>query len=133
MRELQLERALLPYYLSRALMSALLGLALALGGGAWWLGALIGALTYAGFLWYAHSGFYLVDTSRPLAPLRRDERGKAIRDRAAVAALAVGGVAFAALSLLGQTVSLPLNAATWALLVGVIAYFVVSNWLYLRA
>jgi hypothetical protein len=132
MRGLQFERALLPYYLSRALMSALLGLALALGGSAWWLGALTGALTFAGFLWYAHSGFYLVDTSRPLAPLRRDERGKAIRDRAAVAALAVGGVTFGALALLGQAVSLPPNATNWALLVGVIAYFVVSNWLYLR-
>jgi hypothetical protein len=132
MRGLQFERALLPYYLSRALLSALLGLALALGGSAWWLGALTGALAFAGFLWYAHSGFYLVDTSRPLAPLRRDERGKAIRDRAAVVALAVGGVTFGALALLGQAVGLLPNATNWALLVGVIAYFVVSNWLYLR-
>ena len=125
-------RALIPYYVSRAILSALAGLIVTLGGLPWWVGLLTGLLTFGGFLWYAHSGFHLVDTSTPLTPLRRDERGRAIRDRAVVAAVVVGGLVYGVLSLTELALPLLPAAGAWALLAGVITYFVASNWLYAK-
>lgn len=127
-----MKRELIPYYISRAILSALLGVFFVVGGQPWWAGLLVGSVTFAGFLWYAHSGFYLIDPSQPLTPLRRDARGMAIRDRAVVIAVVVGGVGFALLTLARLVVPLPPNLGTWALLAGVITYFVVSTWLYAR-
>ena len=127
-----MKRELVPYYVSRAALSALFGWVFSLGGGRWWPGALMGVLTFAGFVWYAHSGRYLIDPSQPLTPLRRDARGEDIRNRAVVIAVVVGGVAYGALSLLGLAVALPPNVGAWALLGGVATYFAVSNWLYVK-
>src|SRR5574341_1483413 len=97
-----IKRELIPYYLTRIILAALLGLWVGLSGASWWMGVLTGALVWAGFLWYAHSGHYLIDPSRPLAPLRRNERGLKIRDRALVSAVSIGGLSFALLSMIGQ-------------------------------
>jgi hypothetical protein len=127
-----MKRVLIPYYVSRAVLSALLGAAFVLGGQPWWLGVLMAAVLFAGFLWYAHSGRYAIDPSTPLTPLRRDERGNAIRDRAVVWAVVVGGVLFAALSLAGTVFQVTIAAGSLAMLSGVITYFAVTNWLYTR-
>ncbi len=52
------------------------------------------ARAVSGFLWYAHSGRYLIDPSKPLFPLRRDDRGNAIRDRALAVSVSVGGLSY---------------------------------------
>jgi len=67
-----------------------------------------------------------------LFPLRRDARGKAIRDRAVVWAVVVGGLSYALLSLGSLVFSLTWRAGWLAFLAGVIAYFIVSNWLYVH-
>lgn len=126
-----MKRELIPYYASRAALSALLGWVVA-SGGEWWLGLLMGALTFAAFVWYAHSGRYLIDPSRPLAPLRRDARGEAIRDRAAVMAVVAGGLVYGVLALAAQVVPLTVSAGTWGLLAGVVTYFAASNWHFIR-
>lgn len=126
-----MRKELIPYYLSRAVFSALVGLLIGLKVGPWWMGLLTGVLIFAGFIWYAHSGRYLIDTSRPLTPLRRDERGKRIRDRSAVAAVAIAGVVYGGLGLLVPVFPVE-NTAAWAALAGVIVYFAVSNWYYAR-
>jgi hypothetical protein len=123
---------LVPYYVSRGVLSALIGVVILLGGSPWWVALLIGILVFAGFLWYAHSGFYLVDPSQPLTPLRRDARGEAVRDRAVVISVVVGAAVYLALSLAGLALSLTLPPLSLAVPAAVIAYFVVSTWLFLR-
>ncbi|MBN1427413.1 MAG: hypothetical protein JXB07_03450 [Anaerolineae bacterium] len=128
-----MKRELMPYYISRVVLSAGMGVFFALiGNWPWWIGLGMGILTFAGFLWYAHSGNYLIDPSTPLTPLRRDVRGKAIRDQSVVTAVMVAGVAYAALTLIRLGVPFLSDPGKWALLLGVLAYFGVSNWLFTR-
>jgi hypothetical protein len=123
---------LVPYYVSRGVLSVLIGVVLLLGGSPWWLALLVGVLMFAGFLWYAHSGFYLVDPSQPLTPLRRDARGKAIRDRAVVISVVLGAAVYLAVSLAALVLPLTLPPLSLAVPAAVIAYFAVSTWLFLR-
>ena len=125
-----MKKELMPYYLSRAVLSIAFALAFIFLKGTLWMGIAIGVLSFAGFIWYAHSGRYLVDPSSPLTPLRRDARGKAIRDRAVVAGVAVGGMAFFLLFVVRSLLGWSINLDSISLLVGVITYFVVSNYLY---
>ncbi len=125
-----MKKELMPYYLSRAVLSIAFVLAFIYLGGATWMGVSLGIVSFAGFIWYAHNGRYLVDPSSPLTPLRRDARGKVIRDRAAVAGISVGGVAFFLLFLARNLLGWSVNLDSISLLVGVITYFVVSNFLY---
>ncbi|HLC03651.1 MAG TPA: hypothetical protein VJK02_11485 [Anaerolineales bacterium] len=126
-----MNRALIPFYVSRALLSALFGYLISTGAGIT-LGALMGALTFVGFLWYAHSGRYLVDTSSPLFPLRRDARGNAIRDRSVVVSLALAGLSYAVLAILSRALPLQPSIGWLAIIVGVVTYFALSNWLFIR-
>jgi len=126
-----MKRELIPYYASRALFSALLGLLIS-SGKEIWLGVLVGLVVYVGFLWYAHSGRYLIDTTTPLFPLRRDARGEVIRDRAIGLSVAVGGLAYLALSLASDVFPIETHVGSWALTAGVVAYFVISNWLFIK-
>jgi hypothetical protein len=123
---------LIPYYVSRGILSVLIGVVIFGGGSPWWMALLIGILVFAGFLWYAHSGFYLIDTSQPLTPLRRDARGKAVRDRAVVISVVVGAAVYLVLSLAGLVLPFTLLPLSLAVPAAVIAYFVVSTWLFLR-
>lgn len=126
-----MKKALIPYYLSRAVLAGLVGWILSSGMGLW-VGVVTGALAYAGFLWYAHSGRYLVDTSHPLTPLRRDARGVAIRDRSLVLAVGFGGLFYALAILLSRMVVLPGNIGSWAVLAGVLVYFGATAWYFRR-
>jgi hypothetical protein len=127
-----MKRELTLYYASRAVLAALFGVAFTLGGWPWWAGLAMGVVVFAGFIWYAHSGRYLIDSSTPLFPLRRDARGKSIRDRAVVAAVVVGGLTYVVLSLAALTMQLPFSAGMLTLTIGAATYFVISNWLYVR-
>jgi hypothetical protein len=124
-------RALIPYYVSRALLSALFGYLISIGAGPA-IGAILGALTFIAFVWYAHSGRFLVDTRSPLFPLRRDARASAIRDRSLVVSVALAGLTYAVLALLSRVLALQLYAGGLALIVGVVSYFALSNWLFIR-
>ncbi len=125
-----MKKELIPYYVSRAVLSVAFTLAFIYLGGTTWVGILLGVVSFAGFIWYAHSGRFVVDTSSPLTPLRRDARGKVIRDRAAAAGISVGGTAFFLLFLARNLLGWNGNLDSLALPVGVITYFIVSNFLY---
>jgi hypothetical protein len=127
-----MKRELIPYYITRAIVSAALGVIVVSSGWPWWGGVAMSFFGFAAFLWYAHSGHYLVDPSTPLAPLRRDARGKAVRNQALVIAVAVAGVSYALGSLLGPILSFPPNLGSWALLLGMVVYFAATNWLFAR-
>jgi len=126
-----MKRELIPYYISRAAISILIGLLMASSNGLW-SGVLFGIFVFVVFVWYAHSGRYLIDTANPLNPLKRDTRGKEIRNRALVIAVAVGGLVYGVSAFLKQILSLPYNMDTWALIAGAAIYFTVSNWHYIR-
>jgi len=121
-----MDAKLIPYYVSRAILSAFMGLILSLGGLPWWVGASLGLATFVLFLWYAHSGRFLVDTSQPLTPLRRDEGGKSLRDKALRWAVVVGVLSFGLISLARLWLPLPSEVGALAVLAGAIAYFGVS-------
>ena len=126
-----MKRELIPYYVSRAFLSALLGLLISSGNGTW-MGVLLGLAVYVGFIWYAHSGRYLVDTTNPLFPLRRDARGMAIRDRAVVISVGIGGFAYLGLSIASHIFSMSAPIGSWAFALGVVAYFVITNLLFIK-
>jgi hypothetical protein len=124
-----MKRELLPYYVSRALLSGLLGYAISTGGGLWW-GIAMGCVVFLGFIWYAHSGWFLVDTDNALFPLRRDARGKAIRDRALLLAVGLGGLAYFLLSLLSMASPLQPQVGSLSLALGVVVYFSITFWMF---
>ena len=126
-----IDQRLMPYYATRALISLLLGFWAAIALQTWLGGLFIGLLLFAGFLWYAHSGWYQLNPTTPLFPLRRDERGQGIRDQALVAAVAVGGVVFALASVLALVTAPEVNAGILALLSAIGCYAVVTLWRFL--
>lgn len=126
-----MKRELIPYYLSRAVLAGLLGWVLSTSL-ATWPAAIVGAITFVGFIWYAHSGRYLIDPSNPFFPLRRDERANNIRDRGVVISVAVAGVTFALLSLMNSFFSFDVNTGIISLAIGVVLYFILTNWYFAR-
>jgi len=126
-----MNRVLIPYYVSRAFLSVFFGYLVSTSAGLM-TGGVLGGLTFLGFLWYAHSGRYLIDYSTPLFPLRRDDRGNSIRDRAVVVSVTVGGLSYLALSILAHLLSINLSLGWLAIALGVVCYFLVSNWLFLK-
>ncbi len=118
-----------PYYLSRAILSAAFAL---LVFGFTWKAILFGLVVFGGFLLYLHSGWFQVDGSRPLTPLRRDERGRQAQRGALIAAVIVG---LAVYLLFGPAVGLIEGAAvsgSMALALGILAYFIVQFFLLAR-
>ncbi len=79
--------AYLPYYLSRAVLSALFSLAVF---GVSWVALLAGLVLFGLFLFYLHGGWFRVDPTSPLFPLRRDQHARDIQRKSLIAALAVG-------------------------------------------
>ncbi len=124
-----MKRELTPYYISRAVLAALFGYYVALSSPVW-LGILLGIVTFAGFLWYAHSGWYLIEPATPLYPLRRDKRGEAIRDRAILLAVTAAFLFYVVFSKVARFFALTVSISSWAFVLGAVAYFAVSYWLY---
>lgn len=124
-----MKRELAPYYVSRATMAVLFGYYVALSGPVW-LGIVLGIVTFAGFIWYAHSGWYLIEPATPLYPLRRDKRGEAIRDKAVLLAVTAAFLFYAVFSKVMGIFSLVVSAGSWAFVLGIATYFATSYWLY---
>ena len=123
------------YYVSRAVISAALGVLLALTGLEWWMAALLGAIAFAFFVWAPRSGRYSVHPELGVTALRRDERTQGINDKAArnafvVTMLAIAGTAIYFGSI--AAVSVPIAMLKWTLVLGVLVYFV-SDFVLRRA
>lgn len=121
------------YYISRAVISAALGVLLALTGFQWWLAVLMSAIVFAFFLWAPRSGRYSVHPEFGFTALQRDERTQIINDKAARNAfvftmLAVAGIAiyFGSIAPAG----VPVGILHWTLILGVLTYF--ASDLFLR-
>jgi hypothetical protein len=77
------------YYITRLAMVALWVLVATVAGLPIWLSLPTAAAMIAYFVWVPRSGRYVVREDQPLAPMRRDERGRALSGRAAAWAFVV--------------------------------------------
>ncbi len=116
-----MRRTYLPYYLSRAILSALLAILIM---GLNWKAGLLSMVLFGFFVLYLHSGWFVVDISQPLTPLRRDMRAQLVQRQALIAAVALGLLSYLGLSQAGALLNFPLAAAQLALAIGVMAYFI---------
>lgn len=121
----------MPYYISRFILS--FGFSLLVLGITWGAG-LFAALLFSGFLFYLHGGWFRVDPSLPLFPLRRDAHGREIQRKALIAAVFCG----LAVSV-GSSLFLPAAQAEAGVLSGlgisaaVLGYFLTQTVLYFKA
>jgi hypothetical protein len=119
------------YYLSRALISAALGGLIAMTGSPWWTAALVGAATFALFLWAPVSGRYVVGPERGATALGRDERAQTIVGKASRNAFAVVMCLLGALVLYFGVInpgSVPVHVLNLVLFLGALAYFASDLW-----
>jgi hypothetical protein len=124
-----MKKELLPFYVSRAILSSLFSI---LVMGFTWK-ALLLAITFFGlFLLYLHSGWFSVDLSHPFMPLRRDPRGQEIQRKALIASVVLGLFIYLFSSQLAGLIGLPLSGNI-ALSIGVITYFIAQWILFARA
>jgi len=123
---------MLPYYLSRTILSAAIGLLLFVTGSTLWMVILISGLILAFFLWAPHSGRYSVHPELGVTALRRDERTQVINDKAArnafiVSMLTVGAIAIY-FGLFGA-IYISISVFKIVLVIGGLTYIVSDLWL----
>lgn len=125
---MKFNKKLLPYYISRAILSGLLGWWTAASMGSTLVGMVTGALVYIGFLYYLHSGRFVVDESHPLFPLRRDEGVQEIRNQSLVVAIVVLGLSYVILQWL-RAVGMGIIGLTWAPAVAAVVVYFGFGWM----
>ena len=125
-----MKKEFLPYYISRFILSAVFSILV------WrftWMATLMTFVFFGLFMLYLHSGWFSIDLSTPLYPLRRDSHGQMVQRKALIAAIV--------LSLLLYIVSIPLSSfvgisaisGNAALSIGIITYFAVQFMLFIKA
>jgi hypothetical protein len=120
------------YYLSRMIISIVLGGLFALLGAQWWMAVLAGLLALAVFFLSPLSGRYTVQPDKGLTPLRRDEFSKSVTNKAGRNAFAFMMIALAGIvvySLLSTHTVVTATALSVVLALGVIVFFVSDYWM----
>jgi hypothetical protein len=124
-----MKREFMAYYLSRAILSA--GFAILVMGFTW-KAVVLFLILFGLFALYLHSGWFLVDPSHPLTPLRRDEHGRQIQRVALIAAVVVAILFYVISMQASPLVGIPLITGPVALSIGVLTYFVKQFILFAR-
>jgi nitrogen fixation-related uncharacterized protein len=122
---------MMPYYLSRTILSIAFGVLLFVTGLSLWKAVLIGVLILALFLWAPHSGRYSVHPEFGITALRRDERTQLINDKAArnafiVSMLTIGAIG-AYVGLFG-VINISIGVFI-VLIIGALSYYISDLWL----
>lgn len=125
-----MKREFIPYYLSRAALSAIFAI---LVMGFTWKTIVVAIVLFGLFLLYLHSGWFQIDPSRPLTPLRRDERGRQIQRNALIAAIIVGVLIYLIGTQAANLFGWSLVAGPLALAFAIMAYFITQLILFARA
>jgi hypothetical protein len=125
-----MKREFVPYYLSRAALSAIFGFVVM---GLNWKALLLAIAMFGLFLLYLHSGWFQVDPSHPLTPIRRDERGRQAQRKALIAAIIVSLLIYLILPKAFALFDLALVTGPFVLLFGILAYFVTQFILLAKA
>jgi nitrogen fixation-related uncharacterized protein len=129
--EKTMTKNMMPYYLSRTILSIAFGVLLFVTGSSLWKAVLTGGLILALFLWAPHSGRYSVHPEFGITALRRDERTQLINDKAArnafiVSMLTIGAIG-AYVGLFG-VINISIGVFV-VLIIGALTYFVSDLWL----
>jgi hypothetical protein len=122
-----MNKSLMPYYLSRILISAAFGSLLFLTGSPVWLAVLLSGLILALFIWAPRSGRYSVYPEFGVTALRRDEFTQTINDKAARNAFVVSMLAVAAIAIYfgsSGAASIPIGIIQIVLIIGAVTYLV---------
>ena len=82
-----MKKEFLPYYISRFILSTVFSI---LVWGFTWTAALMTIVFFGLFLLYLHSGWFSIDLSTPLYPLRRDSHGQTVQRKALIFAVVLG-------------------------------------------
>jgi len=123
---------MMPYYLSRTILSVAFGVLLFVTGLSLWKAVLFGGLILALFLWAPHSGRYSVHPEFGITALRRDERTQVINDKAARNAFIVSMLTICAIGVyfgLFGVINISIGVFKIVLIIGTLTYYVSDLWL----
>lgn len=118
------------YYISRTLLALAFGGLFIAVGLPWWTAVPITLVMIAFFLWAPKSGRYMVQPKNGVAPLREDEYGRTIRNRAARDAFVVmtlGIIGAILYGLIAQT-DVSITRLGLIIILGWLTYFVSDFW-----
>lgn len=124
-----MKKEYIPYYISRAVLSAAFAL---LVFRFTWQAAVFGLVIFGLFLLYLHSGWFRVDLSQPLFPLRRDDRGASIQRKALIFAIFTGALVYLVLSQTPLFSGIQAASGSLALAIAVLIYFISQFVLHLK-
>jgi hypothetical protein len=127
-----MNKNMMPYYISRIVISAVLGLLLFLTGSPILNATLTGGLILVFFLWAPHSGRYSVHPEFGVTALRRDELTQTINDTAARNAFIVSMLIISAIAVYFGSfggINISINIFKMVIATGALTYFVSDLWL----
>lgn len=124
-----MKKEYIPYYISRAVLSAAFAL---LVFRFTWQAAAFGLVIFGLFLLYLHSGWFRVDLSQPLFPLRRDDRGASIQRKALIFAIFTSALVYLVLSQTPLFSGIQAASGSLALAIAVLIYFISQFVLHLK-
>lgn len=130
--EKTMAKNMMPYYLSRTILSIAFGILLFVTGLSLWRAVLFGGLSLALFLWAPHSGRYSVHPEFGITALRRDERTQVINDKAARNAFIVSMLTIGAIGVyfgLFGVINISIGVFKIVLIIGALTYYVSDLWL----
>jgi hypothetical protein len=110
-----MKKEFLPYYISRFILSSVFSILV------WrftWIAALMTFVFFGLFMLYLHSGWFSIDLSTPLYPLRRDSHGQMVQRKALIVAVILG--------ILLYTFAGSLISGQIALSISIVVYFIVQ-------
>jgi hypothetical protein len=116
-----MKREFYPYYISRFIFSAIFSILV------WrftWMAFLMTFTFFGLFLFYLHSGWFSVDLSTPLYPLRRDLHGQMIQRKALIVAVIAGLLLYTIAGLWPNLFGASLITGRISLSISIIVYFV---------
>jgi hypothetical protein len=122
-------KSLRTYYLTRFILVALICAIMTWSGLPWWIVSVVFILGAGFFVWAPLSGRYRIVNETHGAPLRMDERGRQVRERAGRNAFLIMQALSLGLFLYGQfqePPSIPAAAIGIMLGVGMLSYLVLS-------
>ncbi len=124
-----MKKEYIPYYLSRAIFSAVFSLFVL---GINWQAGFLAAVFFGLFLLYLHSGWFQIDMSTALVPLRRDSHGNLIQRKALIASVVVGLTIYLISTQLSGTLFQFVTFGNIGFPAAVVTYFLVQFVLFAR-
>ncbi len=115
-----MKKEYLPYYLSRMVLSAVFAVIVF---GLSWQALIFALFVFALFLLYLHSGWFRIDLTHPLFPLRRDQRAQLIQRKALIVALLVGVIVYMVQLFVANAMGLPFLTVNLAVPLAIVVYF----------